>query len=243
MSARKLSQTPPRQKLGPLGARPTSVSTEANLAQIQEKVLAEIGHELGNFFHKLYYWSDFLQEPARKTAADSTAAQMLERTIRNLEQFLKVSLEYFHPIQLACTNMRAEELVEGLLFQLRSHSNGTPIDVDAGGDWRDAVVMVDPGRFSHAFEAIVRQLFGLAGPESSLKIGVARSSRRDGLGLEIQFQLQRPSDASALFQTAAAGVCWAVAEKVVALHGGELAESAAVEDGKNLVLFLPLYPP
>jgi hypothetical protein len=89
----------------------------------------------------------------------------------------------------------------------------------------------------------VRQLLELAGPESSLTIGVARSSRRDGLGLEIGFQLRRPSDASALFQTAAAGVCWAVAEKVVALHGGELAESANVVEGKSLVLFLPLYPP
>jgi hypothetical protein len=30
-----------------------------NGVQAQEKVLAEIVHELGNFFHKLYYWADF----------------------------------------------------------------------------------------------------------------------------------------------------------------------------------------
>src|SRR5262245_2051455 len=25
----------------------------------EERVLAEISHELGNFFHKLYYWAEF----------------------------------------------------------------------------------------------------------------------------------------------------------------------------------------
>src|SRR5262245_48718952 len=36
-------------------------------AVVQEKILAEISHELGNFFHKLYYWSDYLKErPTRK---------------------------------------------------------------------------------------------------------------------------------------------------------------------------------
>ncbi len=31
-------------------------------AATQERVLADIRHELGNFFHKLYYWDDSLQE-------------------------------------------------------------------------------------------------------------------------------------------------------------------------------------
>ncbi len=241
MSARKLPNPSPRQKLGPLGARAAAPRPDAAIAQVQEKVIAEIGHELGNFFHKLYYWSDYLQEPARKTA-DSTAAQMLERTIRNLEQFLKVSLEYFHPIQLACSRMRAEELVEGLLFQVRAQANGTSVAIDADGDWRDAALMVDPGRFSQAFEVIVRQLLEQAGPESTLRIAVARTSRRDGTGIEIEFRLERPNDDSALFQTAAAGLCRAVAEKVVALHGGELADAAPATDARSLVLFLPLTP-
>src|SRR5438876_5406828 len=58
------------QKLGPLTARPPALRAEpASAAVVQEKVLAEIAHELGNFFHKLYYWSDYLKEkPARKSA-------------------------------------------------------------------------------------------------------------------------------------------------------------------------------
>ncbi len=70
----------------PVGARsPAPVGAPVQ----QEKMVAEITHELGNFFHKLYYWSDYLQEKRARRTQDVTATQMLERTIRNLEDFLK----------------------------------------------------------------------------------------------------------------------------------------------------------
>src|SRR5213079_898334 len=118
----------PRQKLGPRAVRTPAPRAEQGTNVVRdEKVLAEIAHELGNFFHKLYYSSDYLKEkPARRTA-DSTAAQMLERTIRNLEDFLKISLDYFHPTQMTFTRMAVGELVEGLLFQVRSQLNGTQV--------------------------------------------------------------------------------------------------------------------
>src|SRR3982750_4424563 len=37
---------------------------QGNLVVVQERVLAEIAHELGNFFHKLYYWSDYIKGDA-----------------------------------------------------------------------------------------------------------------------------------------------------------------------------------
>src|SRR5262249_30486043 len=105
MSVTKYSGPEGRQKLGPLPARTAPRPEPGTPVFVQEKVLAEIAHELGNFFHKLYYWSDYLKErPARKSA-DSTATQMLERTIKNLEDFLKVSLDYFHPTQLSFMRM------------------------------------------------------------------------------------------------------------------------------------------
>src|SRR5712691_8808179 len=105
MSASKYPSSP-RRKLGPLAVRPAARRPEqVAVAVVQERVLAEIRHELGNFFHKLYYWSDYLKEKPVRQPADSTATQMLERTIKNLEDFLKMSLEYFHPTQLAFTRM------------------------------------------------------------------------------------------------------------------------------------------
>ena len=245
MATSKHLDPEPRQDVagdGGNGPRARGTRTGAALVPIQEKVLAEIGHELGNFFHKLYYWSDFLQESPGRTSADATAVQMLERTIRNLEEFLKVSFEYFHPTQLACMRMGTAELVDAVLVQLRTQLNGTPVTVADGGDWRDGGVMVDPSRFSQALGVAVRHLVDRLGAESALAIAFRRASRDGHPGLEVDFQLSRPSEAPALLQTGAAGMAWAVAEKIFRLHGGELLESTIGPDDKSVTLFLPLDP-
>jgi len=245
MAATKLPGPEGHQKLGPLTARPPVLRAEpASAAVVQEKVLAEIAHELGNFFHKLYYWSDYLKEKPARKSADSTAAQMLERTIKNLEDFLKLSLDYFHPTQLSFTRMGVGELLEGLLVQVRAQLNGTPITVSDNDVWRreDAEVLIDPGHLSRAFEVAVRHLTKRAGPESSVAIGIERSARRERAGLEVGFELRQPNEASPLFRTAEAGIEWAVAQKVMALHGGELLERNEGPEAKSLVIFLPLCP-
>jgi len=245
MAASKFPGPESPQKLGPRAARPPVIRSEQGTpVLVQEKVLAEIAHELGNFFHKLYYWSDFLKErPARK-AAESTAAEMLERTIKNLEDFLKTSLDYFHPTQMSFTRMAVSELVEGVFYQVRVHVNGTPVMVPEAAVWRglEADVLVDPGHLSYAFEVAVRHLTKQVGPESSITIKVARSTRRGCSGLEVEFHLRQPNEASPLFRTAEAGIEWAVAEKFVALHGGELLERSEGPGEKQLVIFLPLCP-
>src|SRR5213594_2688203 len=245
MSASKLPGPEGHPKLGPLAARPPALRSEpAAAVLVQEKVLAEIAHELGNFFHKLCYWSDYLKEKPARKSADSTAAQMLERTIKNLEDFLKVSLDYFHPTQLSFTRMGVSELLEGLLFQVRAQLNGTPLTLSDDDGWRreDAEVLIDPGHLSRAFEVAVRRLTTHVGPESSVTVAIERSARRDRAGLEVGFQLHQPNEASALFRTAEAGIEWAVAQKVVALHGGELLERNEGAEEKSLVIFFPLCP-
>ena len=243
MSASKYpGPTSSRRKLGPLAVRPVGRRPEtAAGAAVQEKVLAEIRHELGNFFHKLYYWSDYLKEKPVRQPADSTATQMLERTIKNLEDFLKVSLDYFHPTQLSFTRMAVPELVEGLLFQVRAHVNGTPITTTGAAEWGTAAVLVDPGHLSQAFGVAVRHLLKQVGPESRMTISVERSTRRDCAGLEVGFLLAAPNEASPLFRTSEAGIEWAVAQKVVALHGGELSDVTG-DTEKTIILFLPLSP-
>jgi hypothetical protein len=61
---------------------------------------------------------------------------MLERTIKNLEDFLRVSIHYFQPTQLSLMRMKAGEVADGLLAQLRSQLNGTPLTVSGGGEWQ-----------------------------------------------------------------------------------------------------------
>jgi signal transduction histidine kinase len=222
------------------GAAASAAPPQAGAPEVQEKVLAEIVHELGNLFHKLYYWADFLkQRPARKSA-DTTAAEMLERTIKNLEDFLKVAILYFQPTQLSLMRMKAGEVTDGLLAQLRAQLNGTPVAVSGGGEWQATPVMIDPGHLSRAFEVAVRHLVTQLGPASALAVAVARGARGGRPGLEVGFRISEPSEAQPLFRTSEAGVEWAVAQKVVALHGGELSEQSDTPGAKSIVLFLPL---
>jgi hypothetical protein len=167
---------------------------------------------------------------------------MLERTLKNLEGFLKVSLEYFHPTQLSFTRMAVPDLVEGLLFQARSHANGTPVEVQAAGAWGDTTVLVDPGHLSKVLGIAVGHLGKGVGAGTRIHIGVERCTRRDGMGLEVRFTLSGPSEGTAPVRTSDAGIEWAVAQKVIALHGGELAERADEGGAKALTLFLPLSP-
>ena len=245
MSANKFPDGEGHQKHGPLTARPPAPRPDHGSAVlVQEKVLAEITHELGNFFHKLYYWSDYLKEKPTRKASDATATQMLERTIKNLEDFLKVSLDYFHPTQLSLTRMAVGEFVDGLLLQLRSQLNGTPVTVSDVGAWRvdDAEVLIDLGHFSHAFGVAMRHLAKQMGPESTVSVSIERSARRHEGGLEVRFHLRQPNEASPLFRTAEIGVEWAVAQKFVTLHGGELLEHTEGSGEKQLVLYLPVSP-
>jgi len=76
---------------------------------------------------------------------------------------------------------------------------------------------------------------GLRGAEE--RRGLVRQAE-----MKADFQLRQPNEASPLFRTAEAGIEWAVAEKVVALHGGELLERNEGPEEKSLVIFLPLCP-
>ena len=241
MSASKYPGPEGRHKLGPRAARlPAPRPHTGSMIYVQEKVLAEIAHELGNFFHKLYYWSDYLKERPTRKSADATAAQMLERTIKNLEEFLKVSLDYFHPTQLSFMRMPATDVVTGLLAQIQGSVNGTPVTVDDAADWNGEELLIDPGHLSRAFEVALRSLTKQLGNGSTLRVIVERTVRRDCAGLEVGFRLDQANEASPLFRTSEAGVEWALAEKVVALHGGELSEEAPTASEKSLVVFLPL---
>lgn len=213
-----------------------------SLVVVQERVLADISHELGNFFHKLYYWSDFIKtdsETAKKT--DSTAGHMLERTIANLEEFLKVALEYFHPITLNFTKVPVGELLDGFMVHLRSHLNGNAIEVRRDAIEAPATILVDPTRISQAFRIALHHVHEDLKLGGALTVTLGTARRRDFDGLEMRLDVEPRAPASSLFRGAEAGVEWAVAQKLIELHGGEIVERYETNGRKVVMIFLPLY--
>lgn len=223
-------------------ARPLAARTEsAPPAAVQERVLAEVGHELGNFFHKLYYWADYLQERRAGHGGDATATQMLGRTVHNLEDFLRLTLDFFRPITLTPMRLSVTELVAGVLGQLRAQADGLSLTVTDPGSWDGRSVVVDPVRLPPVFLLAMRRLADQAAAGSRLRVSLAAVEREGQAGLEVTFALTTPGSTTSLFQTAAAGIEWAVAERVVALHGGALTEHDAGQEERGISVFLPFH--
>lgn len=223
-------------------ARPGDVRVEQFTPPVvQEKVISEISHELGNFFHKLYYWSEYLGEKRNGHAADATATQMLERTIHNLEDFLKISLDFFRPLKLSPMRMPVADFVAGVLGQMRAQLNGSPVTFTDPGAWEGSAIQIDPARLPPVFLIALRRLTEQATAGSSIQITLVAANGPRGRGLDVEFRLCDPNVTASLFQTAAAGIEWAIAERIVALHGGELRECPAGDGERVLALFLPFH--
>jgi len=71
---------------------------------------------------------------------------MLERTISNLEDFLKVALEYFYPIRLNFTKIAVGELLDGFMTHLSAHLNGNEVRVFRDEIGEPATILIDPAK-------------------------------------------------------------------------------------------------
>ena len=127
---------------------------------VGDRVVAEVRHEVGNYFHKLYYWADFLTESRSGRAGDVTATQMLEETIRSLEQLLQATLEYVRPMAASPVHMRAREVADGIVRQLANGLDGPSRRVRDGRRHADRArrCSVDPGRLSQLLASLVRRI-------------------------------------------------------------------------------------
>lgn len=206
----------------------------------QEAALSEIRHEVGNFFHKLYYWLDTLRD-APADDPEHTGIRMVEQTVRNLEDFLGTALEYFRPVRIVPVAMTGAEVVAGVRARVRGAVEGVASAVDDDAAVGARMVAVDPGRFSAVLDATLQRLVAQAPAGTPVRIATTRETRDGVPGLALTFALGAGAPPVPAFHTAAAALGWAMAQRVAALHGGELAERAAPDGTRTIVLFLPYH--
>jgi hypothetical protein len=187
----------------------------------QERLLGEISHELGNYFHKLYYWAELLREQ-RPAAAEPEPAVLLERTIRDLETFLKTALEFFRPISIVPLVMPVDELTKSLRTLVTRYVAPTSVRWELEAAPAVGGIAVDPGRFSFVVEGMVRRLDAVQASD------VTATIRGEGAGKSACYAFtltghgaERPSPG------VSAVIEWAVIERIVELHGGTVETSAA----------------
>jgi hypothetical protein len=228
----------PRERGEPVQAEvePDELVDDSGLGIPDDRILGEISHEMGNYFHKLYYWTEYLRERSGNGPdTDQTAFEMLEGTVERLEHFMRMILEYFAPARLSFTRLRAEDLVGGL----RNRLVGRRLRIDGDSDVRATAVLADAALIGHALRTIFEAAVATLIDEDEMTVRLLASERREFHGIEIEFQAGRGAPAT---KTLARGIEIAVAEKFIQMHGGELYEHRG--DGSSaraLVVFLPIY--
>jgi hypothetical protein len=199
-----------------------------------ERLIAEVGHELGNYFHKLYYWAEFLQERRSDQSGDAAAADMLGRTVEKLEGFLKQALECFRPIRLSPVQAPVPDVVATMVVQLREHLRGWPVRVADAGAWSQRMLSWDAGRMHAVVEAIASRLTEQAAAGSGVHVGLGGRSE----GIEVVFRIENGFGAPE-FRSGAACLEWALAERIMRAHRGRLSERRGAGGSTALTLGLP----
>jgi len=208
------------------------------LLRIDEAVVHDLSHELGNYFHKLSYWTDCVRSGASDLEAGVSPADELDRTLHRLQTFLNLALVYFEPAVADLVAVRGAEIAKAFEALLRGESPDAALEVTCTAAASDARVQVDTRRLSTGFRTIAVLLGAGAGTVLRLEVDLVASSKGgESLQLDISATGGSPEAAARRAQRV---VEWAVAGRMLELNGGELRTNEQRPGSARCVLTLPL---
>jgi hypothetical protein len=199
---------------------------EDRIVLVRPAIVDHVEHVFGNLFQRIYH----LVEQERER--DSGAAARLSDSIRQLEDFLQLVMDYFSPLPLKLEFVPAIEVAQSLAREI-SDAIACPVKID--GRQCSGRLLVDPGRLVRAFALLTAQLGPARVGQTSLEIRTAvRPSARS-----LVLSTSVPSDVL-LGRSLATEMQWTVAEKVLESHGGALTRGSAVPGEVSWEIVLPL---
>lgn len=214
----------------PVAAEPLEPSAppagDAQIVVVRPQVVETVGHVLGNMFQRMYH----LIEVAG--AGDAANATALETGTRKLEDFLQLVIDYFSPVALVLQHLPAAEVAQGLARQV-SDSIGCSVRVDAKLP-AESRLLADPARLARSFWLLASQLRSDAPGQQVRVLGECS-------GRAIRLTVMLPASVVAA-ESSESEVRWAVAEKLLEMHGGTLRQRAMPTGGVLWEIALPLQP-
>ncbi len=203
--------------------------TDGQIVVVRAQVIENIGHVIGNLFQRVYHLIDRTRE------ADASAAEQLHTGARRLETFLQLVIDYMSPLSLSMQYIAAPEVAQSLARGLSDTVGGSvKVDVKASLDGR---LLVDPGRLARGFDLLAAQL--QPNPRAGEGIELKALMHPAGRSLNLAVLIP-PGFVSA--RTSEQEVQWAVAEKLIEIHGGALQQSSKPSGGILWEITLPLQP-
>ena len=206
----------------------SSEQKQPGLGLPNDRVLSEISHEMGNYFHKLYYWLDFLKAEEKDGAAEKDAAfEMLTGTVEGLEHFMRMILEYFAPARIQFSKLRVADVLGCLELKIP----GRDVRVEGVDPHGEIEVMGDPALLGHALRWVFEQAALSLLDENECIVSVDRV-----VDSETECVRIRISTGGAFDLANGSGIEMAVAEKFLEMHGAELKSGDASSGGVSVLL-------
>lgn len=219
------------------GARPDGVASA-----IDDELLAELSHEIGNHFHKLYFCAERVGGAMAEAGADAPSGELLARTVRSLEEILGAAIEYFRPVRLERVPMTGAELATALEGMLRGQLDGARVVVSRGPGVDTATLSIDPARFSAAMRILARELAwtrnGAPHP-FGLEAELVRTRQATGESVEVELRVPAslggpaPAEQRRVLERA-------IAAKVLSAHGGWLAMRTEAGGSPGCTVSIPI---
>lgn len=198
----------------------------------------DLSHELGNYFHKLFYWTDCIRTGVTDAEAGQSPTDALDDALHRLQSFLNQALVYFEPAVPNRIPMQGTDVAKAFEALLRTENPGAAVDIVCSPTVADATLQVDTARLSTGFRTIAHLLASGAGTEFRLEADVVAPGTKKA---RLQIALSATGgSAEAAARRAQRVVEWAVAARMLELHGGELEINEQRPGPVRCVLTLPL---
>ena len=179
-----------------------------------DDALAEIRHELGNRFQRLYFWVD--QAGGERSGQEDPVLKLSEE-LAGLERYFGSALEYFAEPPLAVVEVPLADLVA----RLRAALPGRELEV-AGLDALESLeAPVDPALLSRVLELVATRVGEATQQGSVLSLAVRRGPQPKSVELELSGEPDDRGPAPVL-----SGIEAMVARRWMVRHGGDLTEGS-----------------
>lgn len=234
-----------RRVRGTVSRRRPEASTSATvepsaegLLRVDEAVVHDLSHELGNYFHKLYYWTDRIRSGGDEAGTEMPPADALDEALHRMQGFLSLALNYFDagaPNRIA---MRGSDVVKALEAMLRGENPGAAVEVEIAPVAQEVPLTVDTTRLATGFRTIAHLLGAGSGTVLRLEADLASAGGADDtLRLTLSSRGGSPEAAARRAQRV---VEWAVVARMLERHGGTLESNEQRPGAARCVLTLPL---
>jgi hypothetical protein len=200
---------------------------------VHEREVAAIAGDLDRLLDEVYHWAMRAHGDTDPRADDGVQAGMLQLATEDLRHFIATLLEHVQPIDLVRTATPTSHLAATIALCAPSHLGGGSVFVAEGPE---VLVSVDLRQLARAWSGILRYLRAQAAG-GGLRVTVSRAERAGSQGVEIALQ---PTAEPHLLEARdpVAELEWALARRIVALHGGDVRAHGAPR-ARTVVVFLP----